>query len=85
MSRWRRGAGKELNQIPRLRRCLGPSLGRSGDQKLLEFGLALPQGLIEADLLEPPANLGVLLGIHAAVLVKLYRLVCHGLAAFFAA
>jgi hypothetical protein len=49
------GAGKELNEIPRLRRCLGPGLGRSGDQKLLEFSLALSQGgLVEPDLLEPP-------------------------------
>jgi hypothetical protein len=77
-----RGSGKELNEVPRLRSCLGPRLRRSGDQKFLEVSLALSQGgLVEPHLLEAPANLGVLLGVHAAMFVELDRFVCHDLIA----
>src|SRR4051812_19826722 len=74
-----RTLGEEAQQIACFLDCLRPIRSRSGREQIFEFRLSRVQRrLLRFDLGSQPAQLGCLLGCHAAMRVEAGRVIHHG-------
>jgi hypothetical protein len=79
---FRRG-GKQLDKIPSFGYRLGPRCRGADEKRILQFFLTISQrGLIGLNLVKIPADFGIFLRGHSAVLVKIDRRVRHRRIAF---